>query len=157
MVLALVAAGAAMQMYGQYQANMAQAENERQNAEMYRKQAQMVLEAQWRQESISRTNYAQAVGAQYSAYAKGGVDISGSASSTIAGTIAQGINEISAIRKKGALDYELARMRGVQSDTTAGTLSSSGYNLTQAAATTLSAAAMYQSYKGSASTGKGTP
>lgn len=135
--LVLMAAGTALQIAGQYRANLAQAKAELQNAEYYEDQAAFVQAATTRQSLIAERQYGQLQGAQLGAYAKGGVDISGSAASVIAETAARKIEEITAIRYKGQLDYKLAKLRAGQARETSETLSDPGYNLMQAGGTLL--------------------
>lgn len=133
--LALMAAGTVTQMLGTYAANIQQAIKEQQNAAFYREQAVFAKEAALRAERLAGFEYATKFGQQVGAYAASGVDMSGSAALTVGGTIANALSEIDAIRKKGALDFKLAYMRGAQSDETANTLNSPGYNLMQGAGT----------------------
>lgn len=141
--MALMAAGTALQMYGTFQANIAQARAERQNRDFYNQQAEFAQEATFREAELSRRNYARARGLQLSAFAKGGVDISGSAASVIAGTFAKEIEEQTAIKRKGDLDYRLARLRGAQSAEKADTLESFGYNFLQGGGSLLTNYASY--------------
>lgn len=143
--VSLMAAGTVMSMVGQYQANMAQAKAERQNAIMFQRQAEFALSAQFRQEDIARNRYSQMVGAQVSAYARGGVDISGSAAGTVVRTLASQMEELYAIKQKGSLEYALASARGAQSSSTADTLGSFQYNLLQGGSTALTNYAKYAS------------
>ena len=87
--LFLMAAGTALQVYGQYKANMDQAEAEIQNSIFYEKQAQFALQSQFRQEALASREYEFRKGAQLSAYGKGGVDISGTAGGVVAETLAK--------------------------------------------------------------------
>ncbi len=139
---ALMAAGTAIQVYGQYQVNMMQAQAEIANAQFYAVQAEYARAAQFRQAAIAGDEYAARKGAQVSGYAKGNVDISGSAASVVASTLAQGVEEQVAIRQKGELDYKLAILRSRQSIQQAETLGSLQYNLLQGGGTVLRSAAM---------------
>jgi len=138
---ALMAAGTALQVYGQYQANMAQSQQEFANAEFYKAQADFARAAQFREASIASREYEFRKGAQISAYAKGGVDISGSAAATLADTLASKVEELAAIKRKGELDYSLAIARSRQSEAQGKQLSDFGYNFTQATGTLLGNAA----------------
>lgn len=129
--LALMAVGTALQIYGQYSANQAQSEQERQNAEFYDEQAKFAREAMFRQSAIASQEYEFRKGAQFSAYAKGGVDISGSAAVVLADTLANKVEELTAIKRKGGMEVKLAHMRANQSRDQADTLSSFEYNFTQ--------------------------
>lgn len=136
--LILMAAGTVMQMGGQYAANMEQARLEKQNAKFYEEQAEFARVAAMRQEAIAGFEYTHRIGEQIGNYAASGVDAgSGSAAITIGGTVANALNEIWSIKKKGDIETKLARLRGVQSADTAKMLSSGGYNLMQGAGTLL--------------------
>ena len=135
----LLAVGTGMQIFGQLQANMAQARQEIENAKFYEEQAKFALEAMHRQEDIASRQYEARKGAQVSAYAKGGVDLSGSAALTIAETVAQKAEELSAIKRKGELDYKLAKLRARSSQAQGEMLQSTEYNFMQAGGTALTA------------------
>jgi len=139
--MALMAAGTALQVFGQYQANMAQAQAELLNAEFYGKQADFAKESEFRQSTIASNEYEMRKGAQLSAYGKGGVDISGSASMVVANTLAAKVEELNAIKLKGSLEYSLAKSRSRQSSAQAAMLQSLDYNLVQAGGTVLGNAA----------------
>jgi hypothetical protein len=135
--LFLMAAGTALQVYGQYKANMDQAEAEIQNSIYYEKQAQFALQSQFRQEDLAKREYEFRKGAQVSAYGKGNVDISGSAAGVVAETLAQKVEELNAIKQKGTMEFTLARSRSQQSQKQADTLRSFEYNALQAGGTIL--------------------
>ena len=139
----LMAAGTALQVYGNYQANMAQAKAELLNAEFYKQQADFVKQAEFRQSAITAAEYEYKRGAQVSAYAKGNVAIGGSVSGVLAESLARKVDELTAIKQKGDLEYTLASARAKQSAEMADRLQSFGYNLTQAGTTTLTNAATY--------------
>lgn len=133
--VALMAAGTAMQIVGNLMANYSQAQAEIRNAKFFREQAEFAREAAFRQEDIARANYSRMSGAQLSAYAKGNVDISGSAASVLAETYSRKLEEVMAIRRKGELEYKLAYMRGKEAEKKAETLQDPFYNLMQAGGT----------------------
>lgn len=135
--LILMAAGTALQVIGQYQANMDQAQAELQNAQFYQRQADFAKQAEYRAASLANREYSYRKGAQISAYAKGGVDLSGSASSVVAETAAQKIEELNAIKLKGNLEYSLAHQRSLQSSDKAAMLQDFTYNAMQAGGTIL--------------------
>jgi hypothetical protein len=151
--LVLMAAGTALQVYGNLKANYDQAQAELQNAKFYEDQAQFALDAQFRAESITARNYEARKGAQISAYAKGNVDLSGSAAVTIAETVAEKAEELSAIQKKGAMDFKLARARSRMASQHAADLQDPMNNLMQASGTVLTNAASYKAAGGSFSSG----
>lgn len=130
--LALMAAGTALQMYGQYQANLSQARAEIINAKYYQDQADFARAAQYRQADIASRAYSARIGMQASAFAKGGVDISGSAAGMIAETAAQKVDELQAIKLKGDMEYRLAILRSRGAQTRADELTDPVNNLMQA-------------------------
>ncbi len=134
----LMAVGTVMQVAGTYQANIAQAKKEKRTAEFFQTQANFAREAMFRELHIAERQYAYRLGSQISAVAKGGADVGvGSVVNTFASTIAAQIDELLAIKRKGALDIELATLRGQGAAELAETLSSNSYNLMQASTTTL--------------------
>jgi hypothetical protein len=135
--LVLMAAGTALQIAGQYSANLAQAQSELANAAFYREQANFARESMFRETDLAERRYEQVRGSQVGAYAYGNVDLSGSAAMTIAGTVAAKFSELQAIRDKGNLDIKLAVLRGNKSAELAGTLQDAGYNTMQAGRTLL--------------------
>ena len=131
--LALMAAGTAMQVIGNWQANMDQASAEAANAKFYEEQATFARDAMFRQLDIANSEYTAKIGAQVTGYARNSVDMSsGSVTNNIAGSLAKQTAELVAIRRKGAMEVSLARLRGTQAMDTAKTLSSTSYNLFQA-------------------------
>jgi hypothetical protein len=154
--LVLMAAGTALQVYGNLKANYDQAQAELQNAKFYEEQAQFSLDAQFRAESITARNYESRKGAQISAYAKGNVDLSGSAAVTIAETVAEKAEELSAIQKKGAMDFKLARARSRMAEAHARELQDPMNNLMQAGGTALTNAASYKAAGGNFDMGGGS-
>ena len=150
--LILMAAGTALQISGQLGANAAQAAAEKKNAQFYEEQAQFARLSAQRAESLSEVDWTTRYGAQVSAYAGGGVDLSGSAGLTVGGTLKMAVDDLFAIKKKGEMDMKLARLRGGQSAERANTLGSTEYNATQAGSTFLNnlASASQNSSYGSA-------
>ncbi len=136
---ALMLIGTATQMIGQWTSNADQAVKERQNEKFYGEQAAYARLSAIRAEALAGFSYSAKVGQQIGAYASGGVDSSGSAALTLAGTLHNALDEIWAIKQKGDMDVKLARMRGIQSGQNADTLSSTGYNAMQAGSTALGA------------------
>jgi hypothetical protein len=131
----LMAGGTAMQIAGQWSANMEQAMQERVNARYHRMEAAYAQEAQQRAEDLASYSYSNRVGSQISAYASGNVEISGSASLTVGATVGMALNELHAIKEKGKMDTMLAQLRAGQADRNASTLGSFGYNFMQGAGT----------------------
>lgn len=142
--MALMGAGVALQLVGQWSANMSRAQAETQNAKYYEEEAQYARFSQYRQAQITAQNYAYKISLQGSAAAKGGVDVgSGSILNTLAETAANQVLELNAVKRKGDLDYELANARSEQANDQAGTYGSLSYNLFQAGGTALTSYASY--------------
>lgn len=133
----LMAAGTGIQVLGQIGANLHQSIAERANQRFYQAQADYAQESALRAERLAGFDYSYKIGQQIGDYAASGVDMSGSASITVGGTVANEIAEVAAIRKKGAIDMALARMRGTQAGQNADLLGSPGFNLLQGATTLL--------------------
>jgi hypothetical protein len=155
-MLALI--GTALQIFGKVGANVQQGMAELQNASFYKEQADFAQFTKQRELSLISRNYAQQYSQRQSAYAGGGVDSSGSAEAVLGIVTARHFEEALAISTKYNLESKLARMRGTQSSDVAGTLNSTGYNLTQGATTALTAyneynkggsSSVYTSYQGS--------
>lgn len=141
-VQALLLAGAALQAFGQMQANMAQADAEVRNSKFYREQADFAQAAGIRQAQLADQQYTKLEGDQISAYAKGGIDISGSAAGVIANTASEKIKELQAIKLKTDLDYKLARSRSFESMRNAENLRDPMTNLMQAGGAVLGSGAL---------------
>lgn len=135
----LMIAGTALQIVNGWASNKAKAEAEKQNAAYYREQALFAELSKLRANAIAEIDYTTKVGAQVSAYASGGVDLSGSASATVGGTIKNAIDELRVIQVKGNLETKLAQLRAGQSQQVADTIGSVGYNLLQATSTGINA------------------
>ncbi len=136
----ILAIGAGMKVYSDYMGNQAQARAEIENAQLYDMQAAFAREAMSREALLSRRKYSGTIGAQKGAFAKAGVSISqGSSVGVIANTLAQQVDELDAIKKKGDLDFRIASLRASQARSVAETLQSPLYNITQASGTALTA------------------
>lgn len=136
----IMGVGTVVKMLGQYGANLAQAEQEKANAQFFRMQEDVAREEMIRKERLAAFDYSFKIGEQIGGYAASGIDSgAGSAALTVAGTLANFVEEAQAIRKKGELDMKLASSRARLSENTAKTLESPAYNLTQAATTGLDA------------------
>lgn len=136
----ILAIGAGMKIYSDYMGNQAQARAEIENAQLYDMQAAFAREAMSREALISRRKYSATIGVQIGALAKGGVSTTrGSSVGVIANTLAQQVDELEAIKKKGDLDFTIASLRASQARGVAETLQSPLYNITQAGGTALTA------------------
>lgn len=129
----LMLAGTAMQMAGQWASNASAAAQEEINAKFYREQALYARQSAMRAEANAEFDYTTKFGMQMGAYAASGVELSGSAAITLAGTLKNSVDEIWAIKRKGDMDVQLASMRGDMSADRAKTLNSFGYNAMQGA------------------------
>lgn len=119
----LIGIGTALQAIGQIQSNSAEARQERQNAEYYRRQAEYARFAADREAKLATFSYAQKISTQASKYTSAGVSTaSGSALTTMGGTYGQLVDELITIKKKGDLEYDLAFMRGQASESRASAL-----------------------------------
>lgn len=143
----LMAVGTAVQMFGQFGANFAQAQQERINQKYYQDQANFVIQSHQRASQLAEYDYTQRVGAQLSAYGSSGVDISGSAAITIGGTYSQLMDELWALEKKKDLEWQLASMRGNVAGDKASLLTSNGYNVVQAGTIGLKGYTDYSKYQ----------
>lgn len=127
---AVAAVGTVFNIAGQLQGNSAQASQERQNAEFYRKQAEYAKFAAEREEKLARFGYAVKIGTQASKAVQGNVDVSSQSLQEItSGTYSQMVDELFAIKKKGELETSLASMRGMASMSRADALTSSSTSL----------------------------
>lgn len=137
---AILGAGAFMQMLGNYSANLAQAQAEKESAVFLEKQAKVAELMQTRKLEQVKRKYATTYGQQVTSFAKGNVDIgTGSASDIATTTLADSILELQAVKEDTDLQIELARVRGIRSQEKAAMLESPGYNLLQAGSTALGA------------------
>lgn len=139
----LIVAGTALQIVGNLRANFDQARGELQNAAIYREQAALAQFAKEREIGLIARDYATTYGRQTSAYARGGVDVSGSAGLMLGMTMARYAEEAFATARKYDLESKIAMMRGDRSQEYADTLRSGEYNLLQGATTVLNAASEY--------------
>lgn len=139
----LLAIGAGMKLYSDYTGNLAQASSEIQNSQFYDIQGRYALEAMSREATLSRRKYAAGLGSQVTSYAKSGVSLSqGSSLGVLANTVAQQVEELQAIKRKGDIESSLAFGRASQARDVAGRLKDPFYNLLQASGTVLTTVAL---------------
>lgn len=131
--LVLMAAGTALQIFGNLQANYNQALAEEKNAQFYKEQADFVLDSTFRESEIAKGAYEARKGQQISAIYRGGADLSGSAAAIVANTIAEKADELAAIKRKGELDYKLAILRSRNAASSAKELRDPVNNILQSA------------------------
>lgn len=140
MAAPLIASATALQVIGQAEANRRQAELERLNAQFLTEQAEFSNLSTAREESIFEDQLSELQGQQIGAFAKAGVDLSGSALNKIIQTTSKGIEELRAIQASGALNTRLASLRASSAFQTANTLSDPTVNALQAGGTILTGA-----------------
>ena len=141
--LTMYAAGTALSMFGQYQANIAQAKAERENAAWLEQQAAYADIANTREKSIFLRESNQFMGAQFDAISSSGVDLAGSALDTIDESFRLIESELEAIQLSGSMQVQEALLKAGASSRTANQLSDPGMNLLQATGTGLSASAKF--------------
>lgn len=130
---------AAMQIYGQYSANQAQAEAEEKNQKFFDAQAELARAAGIREENIFLRENAYQRGLQTTSFAGANIDVSsGSALYAQAAAGANALDELNAIRYKNEMDVFLARSRGELSADRSRQLRDPFNNLLQAGTTGLS-------------------
>lgn len=140
----LLAAGLIMKGFGQYQANMAEADAEEANASYYREQAKFAKEAGERQRKIFDRESHVLYGEQLSAFAKSGVDTTYS-SYFMAKEMLYRQEESYAIKKEADMNVRLAMLRAGAAESHADSLRNPVTNLMQFGGTALTAYAGYKS------------
>lgn len=143
--LTIYAAGTVLSIFGQYQANMAQAQAERENAAWLEQQAEYARIANQREQSIFIRESNQLIGAQFDAISTSGVDLAGSALDTIDETYRLVERELEAIQLSGEMQIREALLKAGAARANADRLSDPGLNLLQGAATGMKA---YGGYAG---------
>jgi hypothetical protein len=116
--LALLGGGLVLKSYGEFKANMDQADSEAQNASFYREQAEFSRLAGIRQREIFERETAQLEGEQRTGFAKGGVD----STSTVDFFSAQTYTwqqESLAIKRESDMNVRLAMLRADNAHQTA--------------------------------------
>jgi hypothetical protein len=107
----LMIIGTGVQMYGQYKADKAQAKAEEENGKFLREQEKLAKKATARELDIFDYESKQLSQNQMSAFARAGVDISGSPLAVMAETRLQQMKERAAIETEGTFNARLARLR----------------------------------------------
>ncbi len=141
--LALFAAGTALSAFGQYQANIAQAEADEQNALWLDQQAEFAEESTAREEDVFLRKTELAVGEQVAALGASGFEISGSALDLINDSFNSAQKEIDAIRLQGRMKIEEASLKAQAARANADRLTDPTTNLLQVGGTALSGAARF--------------
>ena len=141
--LAIFAAGTALSIFGQYQANMAQAKAERENASWLDQQAQYAQIANQREQGIFLRESNQFMGAQYAAISSSGVDLAGSALDVIDESFRLIQSELDAIQLSGEMQVREALLKAGAARNKAASLEDPMTNLLQAGGTGLSGIARF--------------
>jgi hypothetical protein len=123
-VVAAIAAvaGAAVSMYGQYQAGKAQAEAERANAAFYREQSEHARRAMMREYEIYSDKAADFTGETISQFGKGNVLLQGSPLLALGTIFARQEQEKAAILESGSFNVREAKLKAEASDKAAGNI-----------------------------------
>lgn len=141
----VLVAGTALQMIGQFQANMAQAAAERENAAFYEAQRTLAVTAYGANLQREQLQYQFQKGRVISAAAAGGADVgAGSALLAQAAQTARHISAVGQIKEQSMLDIQLAGARARRARATSEMLASPGFNLMQAGTTALTSYAAYR-------------
>lgn len=139
-VTGLMIGGMALNIFGQWQANMAQAQAERENAAWLAEQAEFIEESTERSLAIYERQAAGFTQEQMSLLGGSGVELSGTASDIFNDTLSSIDKEIDAIVAQGEMQKREALLKSMQATRQAQRLSSPGLNLLQAAGPALTTA-----------------
>jgi hypothetical protein len=139
-----MAAGIAMNVYGQLKSNADKASAEAANASFYREQAAFAQEAGDRAAAIADRKNKRVLGEEVGAFAKGNVDIgSGSALDVLAEQRTIAIEEQFAIKREADMNVRLANLRANASMDAANAYRDPTNNALQAAGTILTGASHF--------------
>lgn len=141
--MALFAAGTALSIFGQLQANADQANAERENALWLEEQAKFAEESSAREEMIFQDQVNQFAGEQIGTLAANNVELSGSALDLINNTFDKAQSEVEAIRQQGRMQSTEARLKAGAARQKADRLSDPMNNFLQAGGTALTGAARF--------------
>ena len=132
----MLGVGTAIRAYGDYLANQQQAEDEQRNAQFYREQATYARQSGERQQAVFDRESEVIYGEQKAAFAKAGVDTSGS-SLFLAKTMLYRQNESEAIKAEAETNVRLAMLRADSASRNAQRLTDPTNNALQLATTAL--------------------
>lgn len=141
--LILFAAGTALSVFGQMQANRDQAQAEFENAAWLDQQAQFAEMSQEREVSIFERQAEQFRGEQIGSFAANNVELSGSALDILNDTDVSILEELEAIRLQGQFNIQEATLRARASRNNAARLTDPTTNFLQAGGTALTGAAAF--------------
>lgn len=143
LTLGIVAGGAAVQWYGQKEANKAEARAQRANALEFQAQKKLSEMAARREADIFLDESAAFIGEQVSSLAKSGVQMGASELMVIADSESKASREYAAIQAGAAGRASIFDMQTQQANTAAARLRSSSYNNVQTLGTVLNAGGNY--------------
>lgn len=139
--MAALGGGTALSIYGNIQANIAQAQAESENADWLEQQAEFAEFSAEREEDIFLRESDQLLGQQIGGFNVSNVELSGSALDVLNNTQALIQQELNAIEYAGAVKIQEALLKASAARRTADRLSSFEHNFMQAAGTLTSAGA----------------
>lgn len=129
--------GTALTIFGQIQANLAQAQAEKENALWLEEQADFIAQSTERELSLFDREGDLLIGSQIGAFNKGGVELSGSALDTLNETFSAVQAELAAIEIGGKMQQREALLKANSARNKASKLGSLGFNLLQGGTTAL--------------------
>lgn len=141
--MALFAAGSALSIFGQMQANADQANAEIQNSLWLEQQSAFARESARREEDIFEGQVGDIVAEQIGGFAANNVALSGSALDVIHNTFDKAISEVEAIRLQGFMQAKEADLKSGAARRKAEQLSSFTNQFLQASGTALTASARF--------------
>lgn len=133
----LMIAGTALNVFGQWQANFAQAQAERENAQWLNEQAEFIRQSTARSLSIYERQASQFKEEQLGIIGASGVELSGTASDIFSDTLKSISEEIDAIQAQGEMQEREARLKAFQANRQARRLTDPMTNIMQAAGPSL--------------------
>lgn len=143
----LMAAGTALSVFGQVYSARAQAQAARENALWLEEQANFIALSTERELELAERDQELMIGEQFGAFAKAGVEMSGSAADTIRETFSRAALELEAVRMNGQMQIREALLKASSERKYARDVQIAGYM--KAGATALSGGSdSYAKYKG---------
>lgn len=141
--LIIFAAGTALSMFGQMQANRDQAQAEIENAAWLDQQAKFIDIANQREEDIFLDQSEQFIGEQIGSFAANNVELTGSALDIINDSFEKASSEIDAIRLQGRFQAQEALLRAGSARRNAARLTDPSTSFLQSGGTALTGAASF--------------
>lgn len=143
--LVLFAAGTALSIFGQIQANKDQAQAELENAAWLDQQAEFAEISSQREEDLFLDQSEQFIGEQVGSFATNNVELTGSALDIINDSFDKAHSEIQAIRLQGRFQAQEALLRASSARKNAARLTDPTTNFLQAGGTALAGSASFVS------------